>query len=270
MVHNSQQRKLEPLDVKAYLNRIGLGQQDVSQKSLRVIHHAHLLSIPYENLDFHYKKAVVLNVQDLQKKIIDRCRGGIGYELNILFYYLVSHLGFKPKLVSARTFVDGVLSPEFEHAAVLVNLGNDKYLCDVGFGDHMCFPKRLVINDAQLDYTRYFRFEHDADNNWLLKKSNDNSHYETVYQFTEQPRALIEFIPRCNLHQASLESTYHQEKFITQLFREGRVTLTSRKLIISLMGEREEKEILNEDAFLAHLEQHFGIRVNELLRQRLN
>ena len=270
MKQDGERKKLDPIDLDAYLRRIGLARKEVSLKYLRQVHHSHLLSIPYENLDFHYNKPIILNVNSLQKKIIDGCRGGIGYELNILFHYLISHLGFDSQLISARTFTNSEFSPEFEHLVVLVNIENELYLCDVGYGDHMCFPKRLVLNEAQLDYTRYFRFEHDADKHWLLRVSNDNSYYQTVYRFTEFPRALIEFIPRCNQVQESLDSVYRQEKFITQLFPEGRITLSSQKLIINLKGEVEEKAVLNEDAFLAFLEHHFGIRVDDLLRQRLD
>ena len=141
------------------------------------------------------------------------------------------------------------------------------YICDIGFGDHILFPKELKLNYSQLDFTKYYRFEKDADDNWILKTSSDNSTFYFVYQFTEQPRGQIEFIPRLNQHQDSLDSRYHQEKYITQLFPEGRITLTSRQLIINLKGEPITKEILNEDAFLVQLEQHFGIRVQDLLRQ---
>ncbi|WP_421874311.1 arylamine N-acetyltransferase family protein [Marinoscillum sp.] len=263
-------RQPEAIDAEAYLARIGTKHQQASVKSLRNLHYAHLLSVPYENLDFHYRKKIVLSVKNLFEKVVHRCRGGIAYELNILFYHLLAQLGYSVSLHSARIYKNEDLSSEFEHVVCLVQVGTEQYLCDVGFGDHFCFPKIIRANHSQLDYTRYYKLEKDIDNNWILKVSNDNSYYQSVYQFNEQQKEFIEFIPRCNYHQDNTESPYHQEKFITQLFKEGRIKLTSRKLSIHLMGEKEEKEILNEDAFLANLEHHFGIRTRELLRQSLD
>ena len=256
------------IDVDKYLQRIGLNKQKPSLKYLRQLHRNHLLSVPYENLDFHYKKTIVLDIPKLFDKVVNHHRGGISFELNILFYYLLDRLGFEVQLISARHKLGDELSPEFDHVVVLVkSLNGLDYICDIGFGDHILFPKELKLNYSQLDFTKYYRFEKDADDNWILKTSSDNSTFYFVYQFTEQPRGQIEFIPRLNQHQDSLDSRYHQEKLITQLFPEGRITLTSHQLIINLKGEPITKEILNEDAFLVQLEQHFGIRVQDLLRQ---
>ncbi len=262
--------KVPPIDADLYLKRIGVQKDEPSLAFLKKIHRAHLLQIPFENLDIHYQRKIILDINSIYDKIIRHRRGGFCYELNGLLYHLLARLGFRAFLGSARVFQDGSISPEFDHMVVFVSLDEGNFLCDVGFGELFSEPKRLVTGDVQLDYTRYFRFEHNPDGEWLLRKSNDNSLYESIYVFTLQPRQMIEFLPRCNFHQESDQSHFTKQKLITQLFSEGRITLTDRKIKRSLYGEQKEREILNEDEFLAQLQEIFKINVRSLLRQKFN
>lgn len=264
-------RKPQSIDAEAYLKRIGLQRQEPSLRFLRNLHYHHLLSIPYENLDIHYGRKIELRITDIFNKVINHHRGGIAFELNLLFYLLLAELEFDCYLVSVRHQRAGTLSQEFDHLAVIVrSLQGIDYLCDVGFGDSFIFPKAIELNVTQLDYTLYYRFEKDVDEHWVLKSSNDNSHFSYLYQFSEVARSPIEFIPRCNTLQEDKLSTLWQHKFITQLFREGRITLTDRILTLLIKGERTTVNILNEDAFLSQLEQHFRIKSSDLLRQLID
>ncbi|MEQ8470274.1 MAG: arylamine N-acetyltransferase [Marinoscillum sp.] len=262
--------KTQSMNVEGYLKRIGLFKQEPDLKYLRRLHRNHLLAIPFENLDIHYQRKIVLNIEKIYQKVIIRNRGGICYELNVLFFNLLNHLGFDAHLGSARVYKESGISPEFDHMIIFVKLKDGLYLCDVGFGSLFTEPKRLAENLIQLDYTKYYKFEKDPDNKWILRKSSNNSSFESVYTFEEKSREMIEFIPRCNFHQDSMDSYFKQEKLVTQLFKEGRITLKSRSLKIDFFGEETIKEILNEDAFLAQLEQHFGISSSSLLRQRFD
>ncbi|MEQ9302291.1 MAG: arylamine N-acetyltransferase [Marinoscillum sp.] len=262
--------KIHSMDVDSYLKRIGLQKQSPDRQYLRKLHRNHLLSIPFENLDIHYGKKIILNVDTIFNKVIRNNRGGFCYELNVLFYNLLNHLGFDAHLGSARVYQGGGLSPEFDHMIVFVAMPDGLYLCDVGFGSLFTEPKKISESTIQLDYTRYYKFEKDPDDRWVLKKSKDNSSFQSVYLFEVKTREMIEFLPRCNFHQESMDSHFKQEKLITQLFKEGRITLKSRSLKMDFFGEVQVKEVLNEDAFLAHLEQYFGISSTKLLSQRFD
>lgn len=264
-------RKIQAVNAVAYLKRIGLKVHSPGASFLKALHYHHLLTIPYENLDFHYKKRVILKVDSLFDKIIIRNRGGIAYELNILFYHLLHQLNFKVRLLSAEFLNNSHLTNPFDHVVVLVlDVDGNNYLCDVGQNNSFQYPKLLKEGISHLDNTHYYKFEQDINENWILQKSTDNSHFNAIYQFTLHPKEMIEFIPRCNDHQDQLDGPFLQEKFISQLFKIGRITLTSRKLITNLYGELKEKDILNEDEFLVHVEQYFGIRKADLLRQLID
>lgn len=79
---------MTPIQLEAYFERIGYkGPQDVSFKTLKAIQAAHLLSIPFENLDLHLNVPLQLNFPHLFDKIVIKRRGGWCYEVNGLLYF---------------------------------------------------------------------------------------------------------------------------------------------------------------------------------------
>ena len=80
--------------VVAYLDRVGVTAPVVSDAaSLRTVHRAHQLTVPFENLSIHLAEPVSLDERDLIDKIVRRRRGGFCYELNGAFALLLEALG---------------------------------------------------------------------------------------------------------------------------------------------------------------------------------
>lgn len=262
--------KVQPININAYLDRIGLAKNEPDLKFLQQVHKGHLLHIPFENLDIHYQTKIVLDIEKIFEKIVVNNRGGFCYELNALLYHLLSNLGYDCSLLSASVRGSKEWGPEFDHMIILVKLNDENWILDVGFGSLFVAPKKLDINLPQLDYNNYYKFEKDIDGHFFLRRSNDNLHYTTIYKFDLTPHELIEFIPMCNFHQESAKSIFTQNKLITQLFRNGRITLTDRKLKLELNGDLQEFPIMNEDEFLSKLENHFGMDSMAIITNRLN
>src|SRR5438874_1301375 len=83
------------MDLQAYLQRINYrGEQTPTAATLRELHRAHLLTVPFENLDIHLGRPILLDQAALFEKIVSRRRGGFCYELNGLFALLLRELGF--------------------------------------------------------------------------------------------------------------------------------------------------------------------------------
>lgn len=254
-----QKPKAVPIDTDAYLSKLKLTRELPSLSYLKKLHKAHLLHIPIENLDFHMGKVLPLNVLQLQKKILNKRRGGVSYELNGLFFQLLLNLDFDCHLVSARLVETSGWGADFDHPSLLVFLDHAIWLVDVAGTNTFIEPKELVQHKVQVDYTQYFKFDRDPDGNWILLKSSNLSEFHRVYLFSDEPKEYIEFIPRWLWHQANAASRFQKEKHVTQLFNSGRVTLSERTLSLFYKGELEELPIRNEDEFLAKLKYHFGI-----------
>jgi N-hydroxyarylamine O-acetyltransferase len=82
------------LDIDAYLERIDYrGPLEPTAETLRRLHFAHLLAVPFENLSIHAGEAIVLDDAALFDKIVARRRGGFCSELNGLFAALLGAVG---------------------------------------------------------------------------------------------------------------------------------------------------------------------------------
>src|ERR1043166_8591573 len=129
------------MNVPAYLDRINYrGPLNVDAETLRQLQVAHLRSVPFENLSIHAHEPIVLDDESLYDKIVERRRGGFCYELNGLFAALLTALGHRVELLSARVWGGGGYGPPFDHMALRVD---GDFLVDVGFGRFAEFPLRL-------------------------------------------------------------------------------------------------------------------------------
>ena len=84
------------VDVRAYLERIGLEGSDTSLdlEFLKKVQYAHILTVPYENLDILNDIPLSLDKQELFDKIVNRRRGGYCFEVNGLLSFMLMEIGF--------------------------------------------------------------------------------------------------------------------------------------------------------------------------------
>jgi len=67
------------IDLASYLARIGhSGPTAPSANNLRAIHHAHLLTVPFENLDIALGRKIVVNEDAFVSKVVEQRRGKPG------------------------------------------------------------------------------------------------------------------------------------------------------------------------------------------------
>jgi len=277
------------VNVAAYLDRIGYaGPTEPTAETLRALHRAHMLAVPFENLDIHIGRPILCDEAGFLHKIIDERRGGFCYELNGAFAALLRALGFRVTLLSARVSrADGGESPEFDHMALHVHPRVDlpaavpaevpdeaSWLADVGFGDSFIEPLVLQPNLEQPQIGRIFRLSEtktEIGNVFQLETlaegnlANDSpGKWKRLYSFTLKPRQLSDFAAMCRYHQTSPESYFMQQRICSLATPQGRITLSDWKLIERRDGRREEREITGpdlsrEDQWRATLKKSFAI-----------
>jgi N-hydroxyarylamine O-acetyltransferase len=217
---------------------------------------SHLLSVPFENLDIHWKRPIILDLGRFFAKIVEARRGGFCYELNGLFNELLRGLGFETRLISARVFNGASHGPEFDHAAIIVTIGEEKYLADVGFGDFAAEPLRFVLDVEQMDPTGTFIIRRFDDEYFEVAKLVD-SEWKSEYIFKDVARDLSEFSGMCDFQQYSPESHFTKGKLCSIMTEAGRKTLTDSKFIVTTAGEKFETAV--DGDFDRILESEFGI-----------
>jgi N-hydroxyarylamine O-acetyltransferase len=248
------------VDVSAYLRRLRYdGPIGISLSTLRALHLAHLRTVPFENLDIHWSRPILLDEESLFDKIVTRKRGGFCYELNGLFASLLRELGYTVSLLSARVAgKDQRLGPEFDHLALRVDL-DEPWLADVGFGD--CFLEPLRLEDgyecAQAGVS--YRLAQNARGEWaLMTRKQGSDAWQLQYVFTLIPRRLPDFAEMCAWQQTSPESHFTRTRVCTRVTEQGRITVSDNRLIITELGNKREREI-DSDTFRELLMEEFGI-----------
>lgn len=247
-----------PMDIQQYLDRIAFaGTPSVDPETLFALQKAHLMHVPFENLDIHREKTIVLDREAFfQKVVVDR-RGGFCYELNVAFVELLRAIGFHAVKISARVAnKEGGFGPEFDHLAILVYLQGEDYLVDVGFGEFSRIPLRLALGEVQHDGQKAYKVEAYSEE-FIMVSREDAGQWVPQYIFKELPRPLGDFKDMCHYNQTSPDSHFTQKRLVSLATETGRITLNDRQLKITRGDEVEVETFEAEEQFESLLATYF-------------
>ena len=246
------------MDVSAYLKRLNYrGSTQPTVETLRALHRAHLLAVPFENLDIHLGRPIVLDEGALFDKIISSRRGGYCYELNGLFAWLLRQLGYRVTMFGAvtnTTYRGGGL--DLDHLVLLVELG-ERWIADVGFGDAYRLPLRLDERGEQHGAGNTYRIDQE-DDHWALR-NHETGEWELSYTFSLTPHQLTDFEEKNHYWQTGTESSFRRKRICSRAVAGGRISLSDDRLIITRKGQRHETPLAGEQDFVRALRKHFGI-----------
>lgn len=245
------------MEVLSYLNRFhGTQNKEISLSNLAELQRLHVQNIPFENLDVIRRVPIYLNLQRIYDKIVQRKRGGYCYELNGLFGWLLTELGYDAHLVAAT-----VLRPSGEwakadtHAAIIVQL-DQLYLIDVGFGDSTSLP--IPLNgEERNDISDTYRVIQQQDHSFCLERINDTE-IKTLYRFDLTPKALVDFHEGCVFNQVAKESSFTHSDIVTRATPTGRITLSNQTITIT-ENNIKTKRIVSIEEKVQLLKDLFGI-----------
>jgi N-hydroxyarylamine O-acetyltransferase len=266
------------MHIDAYLDRIGHSSAiSPAIDNLRALQRNHLLMVPFENLDIHLGRRISLDRAALHEKIVSSRRGGFCYELNSLFAFLLTDLGYDVTHLSARDArPDGSFGPEFDHLTLVVSTkpsgGHENgrldspldaapaWLVDVGWGDTFMEPLELKFDRVQQQGERAFRIERIGRGGLLWQRTREGR-WKRDFQFSLIPRRLSDFFEMCAYQQSSPASRWTRERLCTIATPSGRVTLRDSRLVVTQEGVREEQMIDSPAEYAKTLRQQFGIRL---------
>ncbi|MFK7800509.1 MAG: arylamine N-acetyltransferase [Anaerolineae bacterium] len=256
------------MDVQTYLARIKYaGATEPTSANLKNIHEAHMLAVPFENLDIHLNRPIILDEERIFNKIVLNNRGGFCYEMNRIQAWLLDQLGFDVKMLSSRSMnAEGVLGIEYDHLMLLVRCPADPHpgssipwLADVGWGDGFLYPKRLdQLNIEQADGSRAHIIKDVGDGFFVLVQQGYDGVWKNQYHFNLQPHAYSEYESACQHHQTSPESHFPKKRVCTLATKTGRITVTEGRFIETINGVKTNTSIKNSE-FESVLANRFGI-----------
>lgn len=245
-----------------YLARIGIPRPaSADRQALRDLQLAHLLTVPFENLSIHLGEPIVLDEASLVSKVVQDRRGGFCYELNGAFASLLSALGFRVSMLSARVFGPGEQpGPPFDHMTLRVDL-DEPWLADVGFGRFAMQPLRMSVPDDQPDPSGVFRIAEGLSGHGDLDVFHDG---EPAYRVDPRPYALSDFAPTCWWQQTSPGSHFRKSLTCSITTSTGRITLSQDRLIVTEDGHREERTLTSDAEILTAYRRYFGITLDQV------
>jgi N-hydroxyarylamine O-acetyltransferase len=255
------------MNVGNYLERIHYTQSiSPDADTLHGLQLAHLLNVPFENLDIGLKRVIQIDEPAIWDKVIASRRGGFCYELNGLFAWLLKQVGFEVTYLNARVFNrEGNLGIDFDHLALLAQVPGqpERWLADVGFGDSFNEPLHLEARGDQIQGLRAYRLEQSSAG-YVVWQRNFDGIWERQYFFDLQPHKFPEeYEVACQYHQTSPASSFTRGSIISKATPDGRISLEAGRLIVTTNGQRTERLIQNEDEFHQLLKVHFDITLSE-------
>jgi N-hydroxyarylamine O-acetyltransferase len=246
----------------AYLERINVpGPVTADAAGIRMLHRAHQLAVPFENLSIHLGEHIALDEAGLVEKIVRNRRGGFCYELNGAFALLLEALGARVTRFAARVHDGCKFSPPFDHLALAVRPadGSGPWLADVGFGSHSVYPLLLASRIEQQDPGGRFLLADASDGDVDVLKDG-----LPQYRIEQRPRQLGDFIPTCWWQQTSPSSHFTHSTICSRLTEDGRISVSERTLIRTVSGVRTEEQLAGDDALLAAYRDHFGVVLDRI------
>lgn len=246
--------------LQAYLQRIGYsGATEPGSDNLRAIHRAHLMSVPFENLDIHVGRWIVLDEDRLYHKIVNERRGGFCFEQNGLFSAMLSEMGYDVQRIEANVRgSDGDYGIPFAHMTLIVTLDGKRWLADVGFGDSFIEPLEIDNPAPQMQRNKAYKIVLDGDTGYYME-GQENGDFQIEYRFFFQPHDLRDYADACYYMQTSPKTHFTQKRVCSKATPTGRISLSDLRLITTENGSRTEREISGEAEFEALLQQEFGI-----------
>ncbi len=182
--------------IEQYLKRISYtGGTEPTLENLAALQRAHLMSVPYEDLDIYYGRESSLTFDCVFDKIVTRHRGGYCFELNGLFAWLLRSLGYRVEEYFGRWHAGEVLAvPLRRHRVLKVFLPEGEFIPDVGIG--RVIPTRPfkceLETPQQLDDGKTYRVVADPILGKVIQ-CEENGVFGNYYSFDEAPQQNLDF-----------------------------------------------------------------------------
>ncbi|MFJ9818346.1 arylamine N-acetyltransferase [Streptomyces sp. NPDC101151] len=266
----------EQFDLDAYLQRIGWkGGRQADLPTLRGVHLAHALSIPFENLEPLSGTAPSLAPGDLMAKLVRGRRGGYCYEHNTLLRLALEGLGLGVSGLAGRVVLgaETVESRPRTHMMLRVEVPGDpqSYLADVGFGaaGALLQPVPLAVGEEFEGGGRRHRLVHLPHGGplelWALQAyDRDTRDFVSQYAFTLEPFAAPDY-EVFNWHiGTNPRSPFTHRAYLVRTTSERHLALDGARLVETRAdGTVTERKLAEEAEARRVVAEEFGIAVPE-------
>lgn len=258
------------IDLNGYFDRIQWGgETNPTFNTLAGLLNAHMLHIPFENLDVLLRRPVRLDLEGLQDKLVRAHRGGYCFEHCTLFAATLEKLGFQVVRHTARVVL---MVPRTEaprtHMFLKVALPEGNFIVDPGFGG---LAPRVPV---PLEDSAVVPVGHEA--HWMVRdgpywvlKAKAGDKVIDAWVSTLDRDNQVDFEVGNHFTATSPNSTFVNRIMMRALTQKGRVTLMNRDLTIWRGNKPYSTELADREALRALLIEYFGFDLPEVEHLRV-
>lgn len=255
----------DEINLNAYFERIGFaGSIAPNLQTLQALQLAHVLAIPFENLNPLLGLPVKLDLQSLEQKLIRERRGGWCFEHNLVFLHALRALDFEVTPYAARVIWD--VPPDTitrrSHMMLMVDIGGARYVVDAGFGGPTpTAPLRLRHGAEQETPHEIFRVMGEEPPYSVEIKSGED--WRILYRFDLSEHHPVDFEAPNWYLATNPNSTFFREHLVATRPEKGkRQSLVDTELTTRTTGGETERRVLGSVAELREvLTATFGINL---------
>ncbi|CAE6785224.1 arylamine N-acetyltransferase family protein [Paraburkholderia haematera] len=258
------------VNLENYFTRIGYeGPRAATLEVLQEIHKLHPRSIPFENLNPFTRRAVKLDLESVEHKLITQKRGGYCFEQNALFANVLTQLGFNVIPLIGRVLwgrESGAIPPR-THMVLRVDIKNEAWIADVGFGSMtLTTPLRLIAGTAQHTQLGTFRLADASHGAFNLEVQSRDETWARVYRFDLHPVEWIDYETSNWYTSSAPDSIFLSNLIVCRVLPESRLTLRNDQLNErtadgQIFGERQLK---TADELATCLRDQFGLITGDI------
>jgi N-hydroxyarylamine O-acetyltransferase len=258
------------VNLENYFTRISYkGSRAATLEVLQALHALHPRSIPFENLNPLTRRAVKLDLESVEHKLVDQRRGGYCFEQNALFANVLLQLGFNVTPLLGRVLwgreADAI--PPRTHMVLRVDIGNEAWIADVGFGSvTLAAPLRLVAGTAQSTQLGTFRLADASHGALYLEAQSRDESWARVYRFDLHPVEWIDYETSNWYTSTAPDSIFLSNLIVCRVLAESRLTLFNEQLSERAADGRliSERHLKTAEELATCLRDQFGLDTGEI------
>ncbi|MFI9416654.1 arylamine N-acetyltransferase [Streptomyces werraensis] len=251
------------LDLDAYLARVGYrGPRETSLAALRALHRAHRDSVCFENVDIALERTVSLDIDAVQRKIVQAGRGGYCYETNLLFAAALDRFGFPVTRLLVR-IREGSGKRRFRsHTALLVRADDTVWLADPGYG-YAALIEPVALRPEEVSTVAGWSWRLTTeDGHWLLQYRRPEGWFD-LYAFRTEPQYAVDFQAAHYVSSTRPGSPFVGQLVVQRANDEERYRLKNNEFMTEYRGGEQRVRLLRPHETVDAVRTTFGLPLTE-------
>lgn len=253
---------------EGYLRSLGVPRSAPDLELLRELTSRHVATFAFCSVGPRLGEDLPLDCASLYERIVVRRRGGYCFEQNGLFFEMLQELGFAVRLYLGRVIYDQDTHPGLTHRITMVDLEDELYVADVGFGPlGPRFPVPMSGQES-IEGHRVFRISERSEGEFHMQTLKDGGFF-SLYRFELARYGQADCELGHFFSHRHAKATFVNHLVVSRILGGEVRSLRNRVYWIIKEAEETVEEISEASRLRALLHDELGVRVTDSESQYL-